>query len=169
MHVAIAVVVFVTVFWFRYGMPFAIMARRLGVLLLVCLTACSSPTAPEPVPVGYAGEWTGNTEQGTPVSFSVYGEEVTSFTLAFNFSSTCSGSVTSPSPMAIHTLDPPNPPPLSQEPGFGMGWPKAPSEWGVAVYGVFSPDRRSASGEFLMVRYPGCDIVMGVKWSARRR
>lgn len=145
-----------------------IRATWLSVVLLVCPAACSSPTQPEPVPVGYAGEWTGLTEQGTPVRFSVSGDAVTSFTLAFNFSSTCSGSVTSPDPMPIRTLDPPNPPHLSQEPGFGMGWPKAPSEWGVAVYGVFSPDRRSASGEFLMVRYPGCDIAMGVKWSARR-
>lgn len=50
-----------------------------------------------------------------------------------------------------------------------MGWPKAPTEWGVAVYGVFSPDRRSASGEFTLVHYPGCDTVMGGTWSARRR
>jgi hypothetical protein len=45
-----------------------------------------------------------------------------------------------------------------------MGWPKAPTEWGVAVYGVFSPDRRSASGEFVLVHYPGCDTVMGGTW-----
>lgn len=109
-------------------------------MLSVWPAACSSsPTAPAPVPTGYAGEWASTTGQGTPVSFSVSGEEVTSFTLAFNFSSTCSASVTSPSPMPIRTLDPPNPPPLSQEPGFGIGWPRPPVEWAVAVYGIFSP------------------------------
>jgi hypothetical protein len=33
--------------------------------------ACDSPTAPTPVPAGYAGEWTETTQQATAVRFSV--------------------------------------------------------------------------------------------------
>jgi hypothetical protein len=72
----------------------SIRAGWLVVWLLACATACSSPTAPEPVPAGYAGEWVGTTGQGTPVSFSVSGDQVMSFTLSFNFSPTCSGTET---------------------------------------------------------------------------
>lgn len=146
----------------------SIRARWLGVLMLACPVACSGPTEPTPVPAGYAGEWAGATGQGTPISFSVSGEEVTALTLAFNFSSTCSGSLTSSDRALIHLQVPPGPPPFDQ-PGFALGWPQAPSEWGVAVAGHFSPDRRSAAGEFKLVQYPGCDVVMSGTWSARRR
>jgi hypothetical protein len=84
-------------------------------------------------------------DHGAPVSFSVSGEQVTSFALAFNFSSACSGSVTSPGPAPIRMQVPPGPPPFDQ-PGFAMGWPQAPSEWGIALYGAFSRDRLSVSG-----------------------
>jgi hypothetical protein len=143
-------------------------ARWLGVLLLVCPAACSSPTEPESVPAGYAGELAGTTEHGTPVSFSVSGDQVMSFTLAFNFSSACSGSVTLSEPVQIVMQDPPGPPPFDQ-PGFGMGKVHGNFEWGVAAYGAFSRDRRSVSGEFRLVDYPGCTNVMAGTWSARRR
>jgi hypothetical protein len=122
-------------------------------LLLVCPAACSSPTEPDPIPAGYAGEWAGTTGQGTPVSLSVSGDQVTSFILAFNFSSTCSGSVTIPGPVPIRMQVQPGPPPFEQ-PGFGVGWPQLPSEWGVVVNGHFSPDRRSASGQFTLHDIP---------------
>jgi hypothetical protein len=127
-------------------------AASLGAVLLVCLGACSSPTEPEPVPAGYAGEWSGTTNHGSAVSLSVSGDQVTSFTLTFNFSPTCSGTEVSPAPIPIVVLEPPGPPPFDQ-PGFATGWPKAPNEWGVAVNGVFSANRRSVSGEFVLVRY----------------
>lgn len=135
-------------------------------LLLVCPAACSSPT--EPLPPGYAGEWAGTTAQGTPVSFSVDGDDVTSFNLVFRFSATCSGTVTIPGPTPIVMQSPPGPPPFDQ-PGFAMGHAPANLEWGIALFGAFSRDRRSVSGEFKVVAYPGCDNVMTGTWSARRR
>ena len=145
-----------------------IRATWLGLLLLVCPAACSNPTGPEPVPAGYAGEWAGTTAQGTPVSFSVSDEQVTSFTLAFNFSSTCSGTETIPGPAPIRMQVPPGPPPFDQ-PGFAMSKVHGNFEWGVAAAGPFSPDRRSASGEFRLVDYPGCNNVMAGTWTAKRR
>jgi hypothetical protein len=146
-------------------------ARWLGLLLLAGSAACSSPTEPALVPAGYAGEWAGTTGQGTPVTFSVSGDQVTSFTLAFRFSFECSGTVTLPGPRAIVMQVPPGPPPYDQ-PGFVVGvvgTQAENSEWGVAVAGHFSPDRRSASGEFKLVQYPGCDTVMSGTWTTQRR
>ncbi len=141
----------------------SILARWLGVLLLVCPAACSSPT--EPAPMGYNGEWAGTTAQGTPVTFTVSNDQVSAFTLAFNFSSTCSGTETIPGSVAIVTQVPPGPPPFDQ-PGFAMG--KNGGSWGIAASGAFSPDRRSASGEFQLVRYPNCG-TLNLRWSAKRR
>lgn len=146
----------------------SIRARWLGMLLLVCAIACSGPTEPEPVPAGYAGEWTGTTMQGTPVSFSVSGDQVTMFTLAFNFSPACAATVTIPGPARIVTQEPPGPPPFDQ-PGFAMSRTQGNFEWGIAAFGAFSRDRRSVAGEFRLLTYPGCDTVMSGTWTAQRR
>lgn len=143
-------------------------ALWLGAWFVVCAGACSSPTQPEPVPAGYNGEWAGTTGQGTPVSFTVSGEQVMSLNLSFNLSSTCSGSVTLPGPKAIIMQDPPGRPPFDQ-PGFAMGLTGGNFEWGIALFGAFSRDRRTVLGEFKLVQYPGCDTVVGGTWSARRR
>jgi hypothetical protein len=112
--------------------------------------------------VGYAGEWDGTTSHGTPVNFSVSGDQVTSFTLAFNSPPTCSGTETVAGPGSIILRE-------DDQFGFAMSRVGGDFEWGAALYGVFSPDRRSASGEFLLVRYPGCGGTLNVKWSVRRR
>lgn len=135
-------------------------------MLFVCPSACSSPT--EPLPPGYAGEWAGTTAQGTPVSFSVVGDQVTSFTLVFNLSSTCSGTVAIPGPAPIVLQSPPGPPPFDQ-PGFVISRVEGNFIWGAAAAGAFSPDRRAASGDFQLIDYPGCDKVVVGKWNAKRR
>lgn len=138
----------------------SIRARWLLTWFALWTAACSSPT--EPAPPGYSGEWAGTTAHGTPVSFSVSGDQVTSFTLAFNFSPTCFGTETIPGPRQS----------LEQgfdQPGFAMSKVVGDFEWGVAVAGAFSSDRRSASGESLMMHYPGCSSTLNLKWSARRR
>lgn len=144
-------------------------ARRLVITLgvVICApVACKSATAP--TPVGYAGEWTGTTAQGTLVRFGVSAaDHVTSFTLTYNFSATCSGTLTyTDLAAAIHTLDPPGPPPFDQ-PGFGFSTTDGTS--GTVIAGHFSPDRRSASGQFSLIRHGACgDVVVG-PWSASRR
>jgi hypothetical protein len=145
-------------------------ALRLAISIGIVISAhnaCESATAPSPV--GYAGEWTGTTAQGTTVHFNVSAaDEVTSFTLTYNFSAACSGKLTHTDLAArIHTLVPPGPPPFDQ-PGFGFSTKSDDGASGTAVAGHFSPDRRSASGQFTLVHYGACDTVVGT-WSARRR
>lgn len=134
-------------------------ARWVGMWLFVCAAACSSPT--EPVPPGYAGEWSGTTSQDRSLSFSVSGDQVTSFTLAFNSPPTCSGTETLTGPKPIILRE-------DNQQGFAMGKTGEDFGWGIALYGVFSEDRRSASGEIQLVQYPGCG-TLNIKWTAKRR
>ena len=142
-----------------------IRARSLGAVLLACAASCSSPTAPTapppPAPEGYAGEWAGTTSHGTPVSFSVSGNQVASFTLALYLPPTCSGTETVLGPKEIILRQ-------DNQQGFALGKVGGDFEWGIALYGVFSQDRRSAWGEIQLVHYPGCG-TLGLKWSALRR
>jgi len=63
---------------------------------------------------------------------------------------------------------PPGPPPFDQ-PGFVVGKVGDDFVWGIAVGGSFAQDRRSASGQFNLVNYTGCDKVVAGTWSASRR
>jgi hypothetical protein len=144
-------------------------ARRLAISIVIVICAhiaCDSGTGPSPL--GYAGEWTGTTSQGTPMRFSVSAaDSVTSFTLAYNFSADCSGRLTyTDLALPIHTLNPPGPPPFDQ-PGFGYSTNDDGAR-GTLIAGHFSPDRRSASGQFSLVHYGACDTVVGM-WNATRR
>ena len=136
--------------------------------LVACAAACSSPTEPA-VPEGYEGEWAGTTDHGTAVSLTVAGNQVMSFTLAFNFCPACAGTETIPGPAPIVMQDPPGRPPYDQ-PGFAISKtnPGPTIEWGVAAAGPFAPDRRSASGQFQMVHYPGCGTA-NLRWRVDRR
>jgi hypothetical protein len=134
--------------------------------------ACGNGTASPPMaptPAGYKGEWVGTTMQGTPVQFSVSASDtVTFFSLNYNFMADCSGTLTVTGLTApIHTLDPPEPPPNDQ-PGFGFSTKSDDGASGTAIVGVFSPDRRSASGQFALVHYGSCGTVSGT-WTATRR
>lgn len=131
----------------------------MGLWLVVCATSCSSPTAP--APPGFAGEWAGTTAQGAPVSFTVAGDEVTSFRVTFNLPPACSGTETIPGPKQILTE-------TSGRSGFVISKVHGDFEWGVAAAGEFSLDRRSVSGQINTVHYPGCGILL-FKWSASRR
>jgi hypothetical protein len=145
-------------------------ARRLAILIgtLICAhVGCNSATAPSPLPAGYAGEWTGTTVEGTFVQFSVSAtDHVTSLILTYNFSAACSGTLTNTNlAVPIHRLDPPGPPPYDQ-PGFGLGTNEVTRA--TLIAGHFSPDRRSASGQFTLVRYGACGDVVHGTWRARR-
>ena len=146
-------------------------ARRLSPLavLVACASiACGGDNGVSPVPAGYAGEWVGTTTQGTAIRFSVSAADtVTSITLTYNFSAGCSGTLTYTNlAVAIHTLDPPGPPPFDQ-PGFGHSVNNVTT--GTLIAGHFSPDRRSASGQFTLVQFSGCDGVVVGSWNVTRR
>ena len=131
--------------------------------------ACASPTAPAPVPVGYVGEWTGTTQHGTPVRFSVSAvDELTSITLTYNVSATCSGTFTyTDLAVPIRRQEPPGPPPFDQ-PGFAVGRVSDDRASATAVAGHFSPDRRLASGQFILNQLSGCGPSFIGTWEARR-
>jgi hypothetical protein len=145
-------------------------ARRLAISIVIVICAhiaCDRGIGPSPL--GYAGEWMGTTSQGTPIRFSVSAADtVTSFTLAYNFSADCSGTLTyTQLALAIHTLNPPGPPPYDQ-PGFGYSTSSDDGASGTLIAGHFSPDRRSATGQFSLVYYGACGTVVG-RWNATRR
>ena len=116
-----------------------------------------------------SGRVDGNDLEGTPIQFSVSAADtVTSFILAYNFSADCSGTLTyTDLALPIHTLNPPGPPPFDQ-PGFGYSTSSDDGARGTLIAGHFSPDRRSASGQFSLVHYGACDTVVG-RWNATRR
>lgn len=140
----------------------------LAVIAITAQVACASPTAP--TPPGYVGQWTGTTEHGTPLSFSVSAaDRVTSMTLTYRFSAICSGTLTyADLAVPIDTQDPPGPPPFDQ-PGFIISSQADDFSWGTAVSGYFSPDRLSASGKFVLVTYGDCGTAVVGTWTARRR
>jgi hypothetical protein len=144
-------------------------ARRLAIAIstVICVhVGCNSTTAPTPLPPGYAGEWRGTTLQGTDVHFRVSGDNVTSLILTYNFSADCSGTLTNTNlAVPIRKQDPPGPPPFDQ-PGFAFGTNAVTSA--TAINGHFSPDQRSAAGEFVLVNYGVCGTVRST-WSATRR
>jgi hypothetical protein len=86
-----------------------------------------------------------------------------------NFSATCSGTLTyTDLAVPIRSLEPPGPPPFDQ-PGFAFGRLSDDAASGTAINGHFSPDRRSASGQFVLTRYSGCGLSVLGTWDARRR
>ena len=141
-------------------------------MMVVCAhMACGgADTGVSPLPPGYAGEWTGTTPTGTSIRFSVSAADtVSSITLTYNFSAGCAGTLVYTNlALSIHTLDPPGPPPYDQ-PGFGHSSTGEGGATGTLIAGAFSPDRRSASGQFTLVNYTGCDKVVLGEWSATRR
>jgi len=66
--------------------------RALAVVACVVLSACSGTSNPtEPGAAGYAGEWSGTTFQGQPISFTVSAaQKVTAISVGYAFSG-CSG------------------------------------------------------------------------------
>ena len=134
------------------------------VLLISAQIACHNGLGP--TPAGYAGEWIGTTAQETTISFTVSGNAVTSISITYNFSPTCTGALSYTSLAAeIHILDPPGPPPFDQ-PGFGYS--TTDGTQGTLIAGHFSSDRRSASGQFTLVHYGACETVVS-SWTANRR
>ena len=145
-------------------------ARRLAIAIGVVSSVhagCQSSTAPSPLtlPPGYEGDWTGTTMQGTPVRFSVSADSVASFIVTYNFSDVCAGTLTHTNiSVPIRHQDPPGPPPFDQ-PGFAFGTNNVTNA--TAISGHFLADRRTAAGQFVLVKYGECGTVLGT-WNATR-
>lgn len=142
--------------------------------ILAAVLACghiacgSGDSGVSPLPPGYVGDWIGTTSHGTSFRFSVSeADTVSSITLTYNVSTGCSGTLSYTNlAVVIRSLEPPGPPPFDQ-PGFGFAENTVVT--GTMIAGHFSPDRRSASGQFNLVKYSGCDDVVFGTWTATRR
>ena len=121
----------------------------------------ASPTSPGPVRVGYAGEWSGTTFQGRPISFTVSPEQqVTKISLGYQID-TCSG---------VDTFSD-----LTTVP-FSAGVPAfyfsaaLPDKRQIGIQGYLMPDA-SVSGTLLVYAPPSCgpsETVAGFFTAIRR-
>ena len=143
--------------------------RVLASALCAFVTACDTTT---PTQVGLAGQWSGTTSQGTPISFTVSADEkVTSITVGYSFNG-CSGSQTFAN-LNVETapnvacIPGPCPPSISSYRAFGYsaGPREGPS---TSVNGLFLPMGR-AEGLAGFRDYPDCGTALGIAWTATRR
>lgn len=148
--------------------------HRVGILsaTLCCFgSACgSSPSAPSPEhspqpAVGYTGQWSGITTQGSPVSFTVSSEQtVTEITVGYNVNG-CSGLKTF-SNVSLPIARGPNPD-TSPGPGFGIGSAMPDGTDYIQIVGWFTSGA-TASGIVTFAEFAGCGSA-GTIWSATRR
>ena len=119
-----------------------------------------------------AGEWSGTTSQGTPISFVVSANEtVTSITVGYAFNG-CSGSHT------FADLNVPTAPNLTCIPGPCSGIQESYRAFGYStgaasgpftqLNGLFLPGNQ-AKGQAVFRDYAGCGSAPAVEWTATRR
>jgi hypothetical protein len=154
------------------------MSRHLGkaALLTVCVAAgsCSSPSGPSsPSSGGYAGQWSGSTAQGRPITFTIGpNDAVTAITVGHEFSS-CSGSQTfsglnvSIVPQ-VDCIPGPCPPSLTSFRQFAYDAGNPLTGPSTSLRGLFMSTSR-AEGSIAFRDFPGCGTVLGVTWTASRR
>ncbi len=138
--------------------PLVLIATACG-LLSGCGTA--TPTDPDPVAVGYAGEWSGTTFQGRPISFTVSPEQqVTTISVGYQIDM-CSGVETFSDVKGVPFAD--------GLPAFQFTAKLADTR-PIAIQGYLMPDA-SVSGTLLLYGPPSCgrsETVAG-PFTARRR
>jgi hypothetical protein len=140
-------------------------SRYAAVCVLALSAACGGgPSGPSgPSAASYAGEWTGTTSQGTPLTFTVSPERtVTRITVGYNFEG-CSGTATYATAVAIQNV------------------PTAPVPVGSAIYdsGRDSGNRvlisflltsnNDAHGVVIFSEWAGCgSTVANAPWTAAK-
>ena len=137
--------------------------------------ACSSASPTSPTSNGNAGNWSGTTTQGSPITFSVSPDErVTSISLGYSFNG-CTGTKTfsnlnletTPS---VTCIPGPCTPPVStsREFRYSEGALALGNEPSTSVNGQFSShDRAAGVADFW--NYPSCGTATRVTWTAIRR
>lgn len=139
-------------------------------------SACASRILPLPLAGSSslsAGEWSGTTSQGTPITFVVSAnEQVTTITLGYDFNG-CAGSHT------FSDLSVPTAPDLICLPGpcsgvlnsyraFGYSAGSVTGGPTTQINGLFLP-RNEAKGQVTFRNYAGCGDVVTAEWTATRR
>ena len=129
----------------------------------VLLSGCGDggPTSPGPVAGGHAGEWSGTTFQGRPISFTVSSEQqVTAISLGYQIDA-CSG---------VETFSGLNAVPFAASVPAFQFTAVLPDRRQVAIQGYLMPDA-SVSGTLLLYGPPSCgpsETVAG-PFTARKR
>jgi hypothetical protein len=147
---------------------------------LVLASACSQILPLTAIPLALngaaslsAGEWSGTTSQGEPITFTVSPDELlTTITIGYNFKE-CSGSHTS-SDLVIRTAPElvciPGPCPGRSSSYRAFGYMDGSVGGGpvTQVNGIFLPGNQ-AKGQASFVDYPECGTASAVEWTATRR
>ena len=149
-------------------------AKAFGVLAIVSCSLVSACNSSAPTRLDYAGEWSGTTSHGVPITFTISSDEhVTSISVGHDFNG-CSGSQTFSNldlPIATNITCPQGPCPaqLSTYRAFyySDGIPTFDDRPTTFVYGHF-PTMTLASGAVGFRNYPGCGTVYAM-WTASRR
>lgn len=137
------------------------------------VAACGAgPSSPAPASLS-AGQWSGTTAQGAPITFTVSPDEIlTTLAVGYSFND-CSGTQT------FSNLNVPTKPDVTCIPGpcsdtvsshrqFAYSSGRAATEPNTFVIGLFLPGNR-AQGQASFQNYPGCGTATGVEWTATRR
>jgi hypothetical protein len=142
------------------------------VALCAIASACSNDgvTTPTPSASSYAGEWSGTTSQGAPISFSVSADQVvTSITVGHRFNG-CSGSNTFANlSLTIATTQLPFPPRVPTPDSSGFGYGSGPPEEAnyTQVLGNF-PSAQASTGSVAFLNFPSCGNAVA-NWNATKR
>jgi hypothetical protein len=151
---------------------------RQALLLAVCLAVCgcqgsSGPSSPSSSAGAYAGQWSGTTAQGRPITFTIGpNDKVTAITLDHAFSS-CAGSQ-SFSNLSIsivpqvECIPAPCPASLTSFRQFDYDTGNGFTAPNTEVHGIFMSTSR-AEGSVNFRNFQGCGTVLGVSWTASKR
>ena len=145
----------------------------IGSFAAVFASGCANgPASPSPSSLS-VGQWSGSTDQGMPITFTVSSDEVlTTLVVGYSFNS-CSGTQT------FSDLNVPTRPDVVCIPGpcsgtistyraFAYSSGSVGTGPSTAVNGLFLLGGR-AQGQASFRDYPGCGTAAGVAWTATRR
>jgi hypothetical protein len=144
-------------------MPFLIrLLRGLTFALCILAAACgNSPSEPSAEP-GYAGQWSGTTTQGRPISFTISTDQrLTALSVGYSAGG-CTGTKTFSNISREFVAHPNYPGPV-----FGHETHAADGTDRTEVTGWFTSST-SATGVALFIEFPGCGSGSG-NWSATKR
>jgi hypothetical protein len=144
--------------------PFALL------LLAVGLAAACRRSPMDPGTINHAGNWSGTTSQGTPISFTISSSErVTAISVGYDFSG-CSGTRTFTDLNVAITSAPAGllPPDLQQFSGFSFRDGAEGAANATQVAGALKSET-TASGAVSFESYAGCtDTFKGATWNASK-
>jgi hypothetical protein len=143
------------------------------VVIVCCALASACGSSTEPGQPGYAGQWSGTTTQGRPITFTISADEmVTAISVGHEFNG-CAGSETFSNlsiPIApnVQCIPGPCPAPVTAYRAFAYSAGDARSGPATSLNALFLGPGR-AEGRVNFIEFPGCGSSLGVSWAATKR